>query len=181
MKNSTLLSRRHVELHGEKVFLRTLLPEDASERYASWLNDPIVNRYLETHSTDIPKLRAYIEKKWESDQALLLGVFWKETKQHIGNIKLEPIDLSTRTATLGLLIGDKDFWGRGVGTEATNLATNFAFQEFGLRDIRLGVIADNKPAIRVYEKCGFVIDHVEKEGINHDGVLHDKIHMKKLL
>lgn len=177
--NSAPLSQRQVGIEGEHVFLRTLLPDDASERYASWLNDPVVNRYLETRSITIPKLRAYIGEKWESDQALLLGVFWKETGAHIGNVKLEPVDLSGRTAMLGLLIGDKEFWGRGVGTEATNLAADFAFKNLGLREIRLGVIAENTPAIRVYEKCGFVVDHVEKNGINHDGKLYDKVHMKK--
>ena len=144
--NSASLSQRQVGIEGEHVFLRTLLPDDASERYASWLNDPVVNQYLETRSMTIPKLRAYIGEKWESDQALLLGVFWKETGlpagqagAHIGNVKLEPVDLSGRMAMLGLLIGDKEFWGRGVGTEATNLATNFAFKDLGIREMRLGI------------------------------------------
>ncbi|OHB19563.1 MAG: hypothetical protein A2854_00780 [Parcubacteria group bacterium RIFCSPHIGHO2_01_FULL_56_18] len=179
MNSDTSFAFKDVSLNGERVTLRTLHPEDTSEEHASWLNDPIINRYLETRSTTLPELREYIAKKFESADALLLGIFWKETGEHIGNIKLEPIDLKEKTAMLGLLIGAKKYWGQGIGTESTALVTNFAFQNLELGEIRLGVIADNKPAIRVYEKCGFVIDHIEKDGINHDGVLHDKVHMIK--
>ena len=170
---------REVTIDGERVTLRTLRPDDASEEYASWLNDPIINRFLETRSTTLSELREYIGKRFESPDALLFGIFWDATGEHIGNIKLEPIDLKKKTAMLGLLIGAKKYWGQGIGTESTMLLTHFAFQELGLSELRLGVIAENTPAIRVYEKCGYTVERIEKNGINHNGELHDKVHMLK--
>jgi RimJ/RimL family protein N-acetyltransferase len=161
-------------LAGTLVFLRPLAEEDATDAYAAWLNDPEVNRWLETHSVTLPELRAYIREKRESPHALLLGIFWKETGQHIGNVKLEPIDREKREATIGILIGEKAFWGKGVATEATNLATEHAFSALGMRAVTLGVIPENTAAIRVYEKCGFTRVRIDAKAVNHDGVLYDR-------
>ncbi len=166
-------------LFGKRIILRPLTDDDATEAYAGWLNDPEVNRYLETRSAGRDDVRRFIREKNEREDALLLGVFWNEPSAHIGTIKLEPIDRQGRTAVIGLLIGDKAYWGKGAGTEATNLLTEYAFGEWGLQDITLGVIAQNAPAIRVYEKCGFTVDRVEKDAVNHDGTLFDRIVMHK--
>lgn len=204
MKHPRTLAGRKERIEGNRIALRTLEPKDASLEYASWLNDPTVNQYLETHSTTLPQLREYIEKKDQSSSVLFFGIFWKDPapqhggnfpaanrkeriddpasprEKHIGNVKLEPINFEKSVATMGILIGDKNYWGRGVGTEATNLITDYALHTLGLREVNLGVMADNTAAIRVYEKCGYMIDHVEKKSINHDGVLYDRVWMKKL-
>ena len=164
-------------LTGSKIFLRTLTEDDASPDYAVWLNDAEVNRYLETRSVTIDGLKTFIREKNANPHALLLGIFWKENGLHIGNIKLEPIDLQRRSAVLGILIGEKAYWGKGVATEAIELVTHHAFSALRLKEMTLGVIAEHTAAIRAYEKCGFVIAHREKNAINHDGVLFDRIVM----
>ena len=167
-------------LSGTLIFLRELKEEDASGAYAGWLNDPEVNRWLETRSVTVPELRTYIREKRESPDAILFGIFWKENGRHIGNIKLEPIDRKRKEVTIGILIGEKTFWGKGVATEATNLVTDYAFKDLRMRAANLGVISENKPAIRVYEKCGFTVLRTEKKKMNHDGVLYDACYLQKL-
>ncbi len=179
MKLQQNLSGHRAHIVGPRVELRILLPSDASEKYASWLNDPETNKYLETRSVTLPELREYIAEKDQSAEALFFGVFWKEGDNHIGNVKLEPINCEEGWATMGILIGDGTYRGCGVGTEVTDLITNYAFKELGLQEARLGVISENRAAIRVYEKCGYVVEAVEEKTINHDGVLFDRIRMKK--
>lgn len=181
MKLQQNLSWHRAEIDGDKICLRILLTNDASQDYASWLNDPVTNKYLETRSVTTEGLKKYINEKDESDSALFFGIFWKENGKHIGNVKLEPIDQGEGSAVMGILIGDKDYWGRGVGTEVTNLITDYAFCELGLKEVKLGVISENKAAIRVYEKCGYEVEKIEEKAIDHDGVLYDKIHMKKTI
>jgi len=164
---------------GERVVLRILEPADASERYARWLNDPVVNQYLETRTASVADLRRYIGERDESSKALFFGIFWKETGEHIGNVKLEPIDTEQRTAVMGMLIGEKEFWGKGVATEVTNLIVSFSFDTLGLRELSLGVLAKNTAARRVYKKCGFEAYRVEKQSVNHNGTLHDHLFMRK--
>lgn len=161
----------------ERVILRTLDERDASERYTAWLNDPAVNRYLETRHASVEDLRRYIREKRESSEALFLGIFTKDTDEHIGNVKLEPI--RGGAATMGILIGDASWWGKGIATEVTNAVCAYVFGPMGLHEVNLGVIAENSAAIRVYEKCGFTVERIDRQAINHDGKLFDQVWMVK--
>lgn len=169
----------HWPIRGERIFLRPLREPDASATYAQWLNDEEVNRYLETRSVTLAELRTYIEEKHRNPQALLLGIFWSEDGSHIGNVKLEPIDFQEGDAVIGILIGDKRHWGKGVATETVDVVCTLAFDILKLQSLTLGVIPENAPAIRVYEKCGFHTVRTERDALNHDGVLHDRIVMRK--
>lgn len=162
---------------GSTVYLRELNENDASETYCEWLNDPIVNKYLETRETTIEDLKQYIQSKKENPNCLFFGIFLKENDKHIGNVKLEPIDFEEKTSYFGMLIGEKEQWGKGLGTEATRLAVDYAFNVLHLKKIMLGVIAENKAAIRVYEKTGFQIERVNKEKIKHGSEVYDQIIM----
>jgi [ribosomal protein S5]-alanine N-acetyltransferase len=165
-------------IEGKKqIYLMELGKEHATQKYADWLNDPEVNQFLETRRSTIRELESYIEKKNESDDCLLLGMFTKTNDEHIGNIKLEPIDHARKEATVGILIGEKKYWGKGIGKEAIESLSNYAFSQLGLEKINLGVLENNIPAIKLYEKCGFAIVGIVKDAIEHDGVLHDKVNM----
>ncbi len=159
--------------------MRLLQPSDATERYASWLNDTETNKYLETRKATTDDLCRYIKEKIESPNALFFGIFDAKDDKHIGNVKLEPIDREKSFATVGIIIGEAEYRGIGIGTEVINRLAGFVFTELCLAEINLGVIAENKPAIRAYEKCGFVIDHIEPKAMDHDGVLYDKVVMVK--
>ena len=93
-------------------------------------------------------------------------------------MKLEPIDWDKKTAVFGILIGNPAYRGKGIGTEATKLVVKVAFENLGLHDVELGVIAENMAGCRAYEKAGFAVEKVEKGTINHDGVLFDHVHMR---
>ena len=174
------LSNQRVFVEGNKIYLKILEKEDASQEYCNWLNDPIVNKYLETRQATIFDLEKYIEEKLRSNKCLFFGIFWKEYNKHIGNIKLEPIDFAKSCATVGIIIGDRNYWGRGLATEAIRVLVDYMFSELRLKEVNLGVIFENKPAIRVYEKCGFVKYRTDKKALNHNGRLFDCIYMRKV-
>jgi len=129
MKN---LRNKKMKIEGRRIYLKTLTRKNATKEYCGWLNSPKVNQYLETRKATIAGLKKYIEEKNRNPNCLFLGIFFKENQKpcarnfvsvwgrHIGNIKLEPIDFEDRKATIGILIGNKDYWGRGIATEATN-------------------------------------------------------------
>ena len=163
---------------GNRVYLRKLSLDDASEEYCRWLNDPEVNKYLETREATIEDLKAYIKMKRESKDTLFMGIFLKENDKHIGNLKLEPIDFEEKKATFSILLGDKNEWGKGIGSEATELIVRYAFNELGLNKVDLGVISENTKAIRSYEKVGFKIIGRVPKCLDHDGIKYDKIIME---
>lgn len=96
---------------------------------------------------------------------------------HIGNIGLHRIDWVNRVAKLGIVIGERDYWGRGYGTEAVRTMLRYAFRELGLNRVELEVFAFNARALRCYEKTGFRREGVRRKALFRDGKYHDIILM----
>lgn len=151
-------------IKGERIVFKLLTQKNATKEYAGWLSDLEVNRYLVTKKATVSELKKYIREKNSDPNCLLLGIFCKD--KHIGNIKLEPIDFKNLKARIGILIGDKNYWGKGIATEAIELLVKYGFDKLKLKEIDLAVEPENKPAIRVYEKVGFV-----KAGLNESNKL----------
>ena len=78
-----------------------------------------------------------------------------ETDKAIGRGMLFNIQHIDGRATLGISIGEKEYWNRGYGTDAVRLLVEYGFDLLNLHNILLGVMAFNQRAIRCYEKVGF--------------------------
>ncbi|MCS6868592.1 MAG: GNAT family N-acetyltransferase [Thermus sp.] len=76
-----------------------------------------------------------------------------EKGEYLGTLEL--YDLTPEEATLGILIGRKDRWGQGYGTEAVRAALGYAFGQLGLKRVRLRTFAHNLRARRAFQKAGF--------------------------
>ncbi|SRR6267378_92231 len=147
-------------LRGSKVYLRPLERTDLNETYLGWLNDPEVTRYLETGV--FPATYQDLEKFYDgvtgSKTDVIFAIADRKTHRHVGNVKLGPINWVHRRALLGIMIGEKGFWGKGVGEEATRLMVEYGFFRLNLHRIGLGVFEEHQPAIRCYEKIGFKLE-----------------------
>ena len=168
---------KEIKIEGNRIYLRKLGEKDATKEYCDWLNDPEVNKYIVTKGANINELKQYIRDKNNNPNCLFLGIFYKENETHMGNIKLEPIDFENKKATLGILIGAKEYWGKELGTEAVKLLVNWAFDSLRLEEVNLGVISENVAAIKTYEKAGFQIDKIEKKSIKWGSEFYDRIVM----
>ncbi len=73
----------------------------------------------------------------------------------IGNGGLVDIDRAAGSAQFRITIGNRDYVGRGYGTEATVLILRYAFETLGVQNVRLRVLSENARALRLYEKVGF--------------------------
>ena len=78
---------------------------------------------------------------------------------------------------MAILIGEKDLHGKGFGADAVRTLCRFGFSEMNLRKIKAAVFDFNVPALRCYEKCGFVREGVLKQEMFRDGAYHDVILM----
>ncbi|MGB9075190.1 MAG: GNAT family protein, partial [Terriglobales bacterium] len=93
----------------------------------------------------------------------------RKSHRHVGNVKLGPINWVHRWATFGIMIGDKAFWGKGVGEEVTRLMVEYGFYRLNLHRIGLGVFEEHRPAVRCYQKVGFEIEGCLREQMCQDG------------
>jgi len=164
---------------GSLVILRPLQRADINERYLSWLNDPEVTRYTETGTfpSTAEDLENYYRSVTGSKNDVMLAVVDKKSGRHIGNVKLGPIQWVHRRATFGILIGEKDFWGKGVGLEATRLMVEYGFQRLNLHRIDLGVFAEHEAAVKCYEQAGFRVEGRMREDLFLDGEYRDRLRM----
>lgn len=151
---------RNIELESERLIYKRVNKEHISTDYVNWINDPEVNTFLETRGGyTLELLNTYIENQYEKE-AYFWAIHLKETRKHIGNIKIDPIDIETKSGEYGILIGDKESWGKGYAKEATNTILNFCFNELALSKVTLGVIENNVSAVALYKKIGFKIDKI---------------------
>jgi RimJ/RimL family protein N-acetyltransferase len=166
-------------LQGEHIFLRGIALADASERYLSWLNDSETTLGLASgrFPTSLEQLANYVEQILKDPNSVMFAICDAVTGDHLGNIKLDRFDWISRTCELGLLIGDKNSWGKGIGTEVCTLTTRYAFEQLNIRKVSLTVYSNNPNAIRLYEKIGFKQEGRLEKHIYEGGEFHDKLWM----
>jgi [ribosomal protein S5]-alanine N-acetyltransferase len=163
---------------GARLYLRELQPSDAAGRYLAWMNDPEVTRFLETRFSTHSEagIRQYIESVRQDPAYLFLAIVLRDGDRHIGNIKMGPISRVHGYADVGLLIGEKDCWGRGYAAEAIALLTAHAF-ETGIRKLTAGCYADNVGSLKAFQKAGWHVEGVRRAQYICDGELQDGILM----
>ena len=171
------MRKRQIVIDGLRIFLKILRESDATSEHAGWLNNPEVNRYLATKKATVAGLRKYIQEKNESPDALFFGIFFKENEKFIGTVKLEPIEFLESRATVAIMIGDKDYWNKGLGTETIKLMTKYVFQELNLNEVNLGVVSENKVAVRAYEKAGLRVCRIDEKSKFYDNMAYDNLIM----
>ena len=164
-------------LQGERIYLRKVSPDDVNEAYCRWMNDSSTNRFLESrfYSHSPETLREYIVNKQGDSLNAFFAIVLKEGNRHIGNIKLGPIDSNHRLADIGILIGEKDCWGKGYASEAISLVVGYAFNTLSLHKVTAGCYAPNKGAIRAFEKIGFIQEGVRKAHCIFEGDYVDDV------
>ena len=142
-------------LKGNNLTLRQLEFSDCTNQYVNWLNNPEINKYLESrwqHQT-IQTIKDFLRSIQNNTTSYIFAICFDE--KHIGNIKINISSARYKIADVGYFIGDKSYWGRGIATEAVRLVTDFGFKELGLYKIFAGVIEGNIGSQKVLEKLGY--------------------------
>ncbi len=146
------------------LFLRKLDPKkDISNKYKKWMNDKEVHKFsaqkLKKHS--LSSIRKYVKEMNNSKNEILLGIFIKKNnkKDHIGNIKIGPINFFYKTAYISYFIGERNLWKKGYGTKAIKEVIKIAKRK-KIKKLKAGFVEINPSSKRVLEKNGF-----KKEGI----------------
>ena len=124
-----------------------------------WLKDPEVTRFL---SNSVKNVTEEEELRWfknikSSKNDIVFSIISTADNTYIGNCGLHKINWPEKTCEMGIFIGNRNFWNRGLGTSAIKLLMDFAINTVGIKKIRLLVYEYNLRAKKVYEKCGFTV------------------------
>lgn len=163
---------------GEIIKLRPLKITDLNKTYLNWLNNPDVVRFTEMRykKWTMKDIKNYY-KEVKKSSGIFLAILCDN--KHIGNIKIR-LDYphpAHKIGVLGIFIGDKNYWGRGIGTEAVKLATKYAFNKYHLYKIITCMYSVNKASIRVLQKAGYIIEGIHKKECLFEGKYVDCVYM----
>jgi ribosomal-protein-alanine N-acetyltransferase len=157
---------------GKRLYLRKVRFSDVGEDYLSWLNDPETLRYSarKAFPEDEEGLRRYIEQA-RAVGDLHLAICEKKTERHIGCISLQSINWVHRSASLSILLGAKDVWGKGYAKETIALVMAHAFRSMGLH--RLYAESPNPAFNSAVKKLGWVHEGTRRKSLLVDGAFVD--------
>ena len=166
-------------IESARLRLRNLGPDDVTERYLSWLRDPVVTRYLEIRfaAQTAESTCVYIEQMNNSPDNLFLGIFLRDEDLHIGNIKLGPIDTQHGRGDFGLMIGDRTCWGRGYAGEAIKTLTVYCFSVLDLHKVSCGLYAGNEGSRRAFLNAGWFEEGRRRQHWCCDGQWQDDVQL----
>lgn len=146
-----------MKLQGQHIYLRFLSPDDVSDDYVAWMNNAEITQYLESRWSvqTLEGIRAFVKTMADSPNDYLFGMFLNDTHQHIGNIKIGNVNQRHRYGDVGLIIGDKASWGKGIAAEAIALATRYGFEELNLNKLTAGMYEPNLGSYKAFIKAGY--------------------------
>ncbi len=163
-------------LSGRIVNLRPLGMSD-TETLATWVNNPEVRRFLSTlFPVTLKKEEEWLSQLGSDDKNIVLGIETKDGK-FIGTMGAHRIEWGNRVCTTGALIGEKNYWGKGYGTDAKMILLDYLFNTLNLHKVCSDVIAFNKRSLRYSLHCGYRIEGVRRKHIYKAGKYFDKIEL----
>jgi RimJ/RimL family protein N-acetyltransferase len=158
---------------GRRVYLRPVEMEDVP-MMCRWMNHPEVTRTLRVwRPMSVANEREWVEHVSRSQNDVACVIVTREEGRPIGTCGLMRIDWQARSAGFGIGIGEPDAWGKGFGTEATQLMTDIAFDTLNLNRVWLEVFAGHDSARHVYEKCGYRLEGTQRQAAFRDGAYVD--------
>ena len=174
------MSSRTSNIEGEHIRLESFAEEHLHDaRYLSWLRDYEVmkmigrDEYIEK-KIEFPEVKDYVENLWKNNNIHFFALVHRENDLFIGTVKINIQNPRTKEADIGIMIGERKYWGRGIATDAVKTVCKYCFDSLGLRRLVAGCMSANAGMRKVFERAGFVQeglfrqkDLLEGEYIDH--------------
>jgi len=141
-----------------------------------WQNDPNVRRYARNMwPITIEDIKKWFEPSPDrhTKEFVVFNIYHKRDKRPIGAVGFNHINWVSRNANIFAIIGEPEYWGKGIAIEANKLLIKYGFTELNFHKIYAEVFTPNKRSLRVVEKLGFKKEAILKELVYVDGMYHD--------
>lgn len=166
---------RVVFLKGKKTILRPGRKETDLEDFVRWFNDPEISQYLSIYTPMWHDREAeWFDALGKSNTDIHLVIETLEGLA-IGIMGIHLIDWKDRVGTTGAMIGEKEYWNKGYGSDAKMQLLNYAFNTLNLRKICSSVYAFNERSIHYNVNCGYQIEGTRKEQFFRNGKYWDEV------
>jgi len=165
-------------IQGKKIRLEEFTDKHLHDpRYYSWLQDKevveMIGRPEYLNSFPFCLVEDYVITVKSCNNAYFFALYLKENNTFIGTVKLGSIDWQSKTADVGILIGEKSAWGKGIAKDAVYTAARYAFDTLGMRKVTGGCLSTNVAMYRCFESIGFKREAVLRNKIPFRGEFVD--------
>ena len=169
-------SKNYFHYFDEEIYLRPLSTADLDGAWIKWMNDPEVTRFTRGF---YPATRfsqnEYINSLINNSEDVALAIVTTSDDRHIGNIGLHKIHPINRTANMGMLLGEKNYWGRGYATKCWSIMSGYAFNVLNLNKVCMSINSENIASIKSAEKAGFKLEGRLIQQVFKGGVYQDEL------
>jgi RimJ/RimL family protein N-acetyltransferase len=167
---------------GEKVRLVAVDTDQMIGLFTQAFRDSEFSRLLDTGPARLYSSKAhrkFIEEELMADKPELFSFMIRtlEGDRLIGEVGLHVTQWSHGDAFVGIGISEREYQGKGYGTDAMRLILRYAFTEINLRRVTLDVFEYNPRAIRSYEKAGFKLEGRMRGFLNRENRRYDLVYM----
>ena len=145
----------------------TAFPEEELAAIATWRSDSEVRRYLRHGYSTLAEVVKWYRDYFSAETNHLLGIL--VDNQLIGYCTIEHIDPENRKCEVGIVIGEKDYWYKGIGGTVIRELLKRAFTELHLHRVEAVIHADNVASIRCFARAGFQRDGSLRDAKYRDG------------
>jgi len=169
--------KKHVVfLKGKKTILRPVHKETDLDSFVCWFNDPDILRFVRrSFPMHFQEESEWFDTQYKKTNAVNLAIETADKNVLIGVMGLHDINWIDRTAVTGACIGEKEYWGKGYGSDAKGALLRYAFLTLNLRKIYSYAAAFNERSIRYSLKCGYEKEGVLKDDVFREGAYHDVV------
>lgn len=169
-----------LQLEGKKVALREFTKDNLFDaNYFNWLRDlnvvNTINRLEYLMPIQFSEVEAYVKRLWESKNDAFFAIYAKDTNEFIGTQRLAQIDWRTGIADVGILVGNRNYWGKGIAKDAVSTAAEYAFNTLSLRRLTAGTPASNIAMIKCFERLGFKQEGRHRQQLLLSGEYVDRV------
>ena len=173
------------------IFLKELRVRDVSTKYVNWLNDHQIVKFTQQNGkiANYKKVVKYVKEKKKSKYEFFYGIFIKQKKIgsskfniiHVGNIKIGPINFFHKHAAISYLIGEMNYWKKGIASIAIKKVVRIAKRRFFLKKILSYVHEANIASTKVLLNNKFILEAKLKKKLRYKNKRADELIFSKFL
>ena len=130
-----------------------------SPDYLGWLRDYDVIKTLDRpeYWDPVPfaEVEEYCYNVLASENDLFFALYHRADEVFVGTLRAGHINWRTMSADIGIMIGRRQYWGKGLGLDAVEAMSRWLFEELGMRRLTGGSMANNAAMVRIFEQLGF--------------------------
>jgi RimJ/RimL family protein N-acetyltransferase len=137
----------------------------------AWRNDPHINRWLSNHNKTIEEAEKRYASITSNPANRYDGIYVDD--KLIGYCVVKSVDIRQRQGKIGIIIGESDYWGRGIAPTVIRQQLRYCFEDLKLHRVGATVVRGNERSSRLFESLGFTLEGTLRHAMMSNGELVD--------